>query len=484
MPTVTDEQLALVRKVEQLDEENKQLKKALKKNNLEPARDISGTVAAISGNAPHVMTGKFGDDSRPFSITKALMGVVQGTNLEGAKLEHQVLTEFRKALVETNSLPPGGLASAWWLPLSFDHLGEAANTHKSMNFVKAVMSASAQPTDPDEYLWLLRKGIIYKTQSGYTDTVGGSLVGPPTMGPVIPLIRPEAAVMAAGASSLALPPSGRHTRPRITGAPNVQAVAESQDAPESDLSTDSMELSAKKIAGMARITEEATAFTSGTIDNYVKAELDRSLGLKIDAYAFYGTGGTSIPAGLTSAAYSAAVINVATAYASARGVGDNGNSLLPEYGDYLPALIGERSFNMDSEKGCWVMRPSAYASAQGVRGDATVPGDQRGPLVDILRRFSEGAPNTWRGRKVVQTTNVKGDKTKGTGTNLSDAFFGIWSHCVVASYGAMQFQQGHDGNTFKRGQYLMRGVMFGDVGFEYPSAFLYYPDVLGVQDLI
>jgi HK97 family phage major capsid protein len=412
------------------------------------------------------------------------MGVVMNTNPDGAKLEQQVLTEFRKALVETNSLPPGGAPGGWWLPMNFDHLGEAANAHKSMNFVKSVMAASAQPTDMDEYMWLIRKGIIYKTQSGYTDTLGGSLVAPPTMGPVIPLIRPEAAVMAAGASSLALPPSGRHTRPRITAAPSVQAVAESQDAPESDLSTDQMELSAKKIAGMARITEEATAFTSGTIDNYVKAELDRSLGLKIDAYAFYGTGGTSIPAGLTSAAYTSALINVPSSYSAARGVGTNGNTLLPEYGDFFPALIGERSFNMDSAKGCWVMRPSAYASAQGTRGDGTVPGDKQGPLVDILRRFSEGAPSMWRGRKVVQTTNVKGDKTKGTGTALSDVFFGIWQHCIVASYGAVQFQQGHDGNTFKRGQYLIRGVMFGDVGFEYPSAFLYYPDVLGVQDLI
>lgn len=463
-------------------------KKAVNKA-LTPAGNHAEAAAAQitrdhGGNAPATQVGGFGRDSQPFSITKALIGHIQSHNREGAKFEGNVLERFRKALIETNSLPPGAVRDAWFLPTNFDHLGEAANQHPEMQYVKSVMAASARETDPDEAVWLMKKGIIYKTQSAYTDTLGGSLVAPPTQGPVIPLIRPESALLAAGASSFPLPPNGRHVRPRITAAPSVQAVAESQDAPESDLSTDQMELSAKKIAGMVRVSEEAQNYTSGTIDNYAKAELDRSLGLKMDAYGFYGVGGTSIPAGLTSAAYSSAIINLPSAYATARGLGTNGNTLLPEYGDLLPALIGERSFSMDSGSGCWVMRPSAYASVQGVRADGVVPGDKTGPLVDVLRRFSEGAPSQWRGRRVVQTTNIKGDKTKGTGTNLSDAFFGIWQHCVVATYGAVQFRQGDDANTVKRGQYIIRGVMFGDIGFEYPSAFLYYPDILGAQDQI
>lgn len=437
-----------------------------------------------AGTAPWVTSGPVGQDSQPFRLTKALVQHIYGADRESSKHEGEVLTRFRKALVETNSLPPGGAPGAWWLPMNFDALGEKVNSHPDCKYAREVIESSGQTSDPDEYVWLMRKGIIRKTQSAYTETVGGSLVAPPTFGPVIPLIRPEAAVLAAGAQTYPLPPNGRHVRPRITSAPSVQAVAESQDTPESDLGTDQMELSARKIAGAARISEESTTFTSGTIDAYVKAELDRSLGLKMDAYAFYGTGTSSIPAGLTSSAYSAAVINVASTYSTARGVGTNGNTLLPEYGDLFPALIGERSFNMDSDKGAWVMRPTAYASAQGVRGDAVVPGDMSGPLVDILRRFAEGAPSQWRGRRVVQTTNIKGDKTKGSGTSLSDVFYGLWNHCIVATYGAVQFKEGHDGNSFLRGQYLMRATMYGDIGFEYPSAFLYFPDVIGSAGLL
>lgn len=449
-----------------------------------PNRPAVEPTGALATGAPNAVVGGFARDSQPFRITKALVQHIYGTDRESSKYEGDVLTRFRKALIDTNSLPPGGSPGAWWLPMNFDALGERVNAHPDCKYAREVIESSGMAYDPEEAAWLVRKGFIRKTMSAYTDTLGGSLIAPPTQGSVIPLIRPEAAVLAAGAQTYPLPPTGRHVRPRITSAPNVQAVAESQDTPESDLGTDQMELTARKIAGAARISEESTTFTSGTIDTYVKAELDRSLGLKMDAYAFYGTGTSSIPAGLTSAAYSAAVINVATTYSTAAGVGTNGNTLRPEYGDLLPALIGERSFNMDSASGCWVMRPTAYASALGVRADATVPGDASGPLVDILRRFSEGAPNQFRGRKVVQTTNVKGDKTKGTGTNLSDVFYGLWNHCVVATYGAVQFKEGHDGNSFLRGQYLMRATMYGDIGFEYPSAFLYLPDVIGSAGLL
>lgn len=448
----------------------------------EPVRLKAGA-PGDPGQGPHVTTGSVGRDSQPFSLTKALLGLYFSSH-EHAKLEYDVMERFRKGLQASGSWLTNAPPGSYMLPCSFDALGAAANDNADVKYCKAVIEGSGQQYDPDEAAWLVRKGVVYKTQSAYADALGATMVAPPTMGPVIPLIRPQAALIAAGAQQFPLPPQGRHTRPRVTGAPSVQAVAESQDAPESDLATDQMELSAKKIAGLARITEEAVAFTSGTIDNIVREELNRSLGLKMDAYGFYGTGTSSIPAGLLSAAYGSAVIDVETSYPSGRGIGANGNSLLPEYGDVLPSLIEERSFNQDANSGAWIMRPGAFASAMGRRADGTTPGDNAGPLVDILRRFGDSAPQQWRGRRVVQTTNVRGDRTKGSGSSLSDAFYGIWSYCVVATYGAVQFTQGQDANTFKRGQYLVRGVLWGDVGFEYPSAFLAYKNLLGATDLI
>lgn len=433
--------------------------------------------------APAGINGPLQRDSEQFSITKAFVNVIGNRNPEGSKNEAHVLSEFRKALIETHSIPTGGAEGAMWLPADLNHLPERVHQHKSMEYVKSVYAGSGMRSDPDELAWLIGRGVLLKTgQSAYTDTLGGALVAPPTMGPVIPFIRPQAALLAAGAQSFPLPPQGRHARPRIIAAPSVEAVAESQAAPESTLGTDQMELSAKKIAGLARVSQEATNYTSGTIDTYTKAELDRSLGLKMDAYGFYGPGGPSIPLGL--ARYTTGPIFVETAYPNARGLGANGNALLPEYGDYLPALIGENSFSMEATTGTWIMRPSGYAAALGVRADAVTPGDQSGPLVDILRRFAEGRPSEFRGRRVVQTTNLKNTLIKGSGTGLMDAFFGIWQHCIVATYGAVQFQQGHDGTSFVNGQYLVRGDMFGDIGFEYLACFLQYTNLLGVLGLL
>jgi hypothetical protein len=129
-----------------------------------------------------------------------------------------------------------------------------------------------------------------------------------------------------------------------------------------------------------------------------------------------------------------------------------------------------------------VLRPGPFATAVARRADAVSPGDQAGPQVDIIRRFSDATPTSWKGRKVVQTTNIKNNQTKGTATNLTDVFFGIWQYAMFASYGAIQFQQGHNANTFLAGQVIIRGTMFGDVGFEYPPAFLWYPTVMGMSN--
>ena len=453
--------------------------------NREPQRPAVEPLPTANKIGTGFINGPLARDSQPFSYTKAMTCVVLNKDDHGlrdkAKHEADVLDKFSKAMNDANPSD----RHRYWLPMNFDAVQESAKDTAEFRYVKAVIEGSGQASDPNEEEYLIRKGVMYrKTQSAYIDTLGGSLVPPPTMGDVIPLIRPSAALLAAGAQGFPLPPGGRHVRGRITGAPSVTAVAESQEATETNLSTDQMELTARKIAGASRLSKESVAFTSGTMDNYVRAELGRSLGLKIDAYGFYGTGGTSIPAGLTSAAYTGSVINLATSYPTARGIGTNGNTLLPQYGDAVPALIGERSFSMDAGSGKWVMRPGAYAAAMGVRADAVTPGDEAGPLVDILKRFSESAPNQWRGKQVVQTTNIRGDRTKGSGTNLQDVFFGLWQHCIVASYGAVAFEDGHDGTSFKKGEYIVLATMYGDIGFEYPTAFLWYQDVIGVSAIL
>lgn len=434
---------------------------------------------------------------QPLSFTRFLIATAN-SNPSLAPREYQMVDLYRKALTETNCTLQHtlGTSGVWW-PANINEtyggrLTETDSAAKDYREVKSMMEASRPGYDPDEARWLQDRGVVAKsfdaqgyytkTQSAYVDSLGGTLVAPPIQGAPIPLIRPQAAFLAAGAQAITLPPNGRWVAPRITSPPSANAVGESQDTLVSNLGTDQMELTAKKIAGAVILTEEGTAFTSGTLDAIAQGELGRTLGLQLDAYAFYGQGGTQIPAGLTSNVYSSLIINIQTSYPTAKGIGPNGNTLLPQYGDFFPALIAERSFNVDATTGAWVLRPSAYSTAVGLRGDAVAAGDQAGPMVDILRRFGETGPNQWRGRRVVQSTNINGTGTKGSGTALSDVFFGIWQYAMFASYGAIQFQQGHNANTFLRGQIIVRGTMFGDIGFQYPPAFLWFQSVQGMSN--
>jgi hypothetical protein len=171
------------------------------------------------------------------------------------------------------------------------------------------------------------------------------------------------------------------------------------------------------------------------------------------------------------------VLDVASAYATAKGVEANGNKLLPQYGSKLPALIAERSFGQDGDQGKWVMRPLAYESVAATRASAVTSGDQEGPMVDILRRFAENSPTQWAGRQVVQSTNIRNNQTKGTGTGLTDVFYGFFKYMVIGSYGAVQFEQGMVNDQFTRDLATVKATMFADIGLRYPGSFLWYKQV-------
>ncbi len=463
-----------------------------------PAIDANRVVGGTPGNpanAPYGTSGPILKDSQRFSMYNFVRNGISGKGRrELAKMEMDVSDKFTKAIRSTgNMLVVEGADSddSVWLPNNISggfldgftpELTSTSELERDMTYVKSVISAPKAPIDYDEVEYLVRKGIITKAgaQSAFFSNQGGDLVGPPVQGPVIPLIRPSTALMAAGASSMVLPPSGKYVEPRITGAPSVSAVAESSDYATSNMSTDQMTLQAKKIGGAVYLSKESSLFTSGTQDQWVTSLLNGSLGLKFDAYGMYGVGGSAIPLGLVGYTGSNQVIDVYGTYTSAKGIGNNGNVLQPEFGARVPALLEERSFGQDSsEPGMWVMRPYAAASVMSQRATAVQPGDQAGVFVNILQKLQEQNPSQWAGYGVVKSTNVRNDQVKGSsGATLSDAFYGIWKYMVIATYGAVQFEQGNDGNTFLRDQIIVKGTMFGDIGLRYPGAFAWLKQII------
>lgn len=443
---------------------------------------------ALATGPGWVTTGPVYEDSKRFSITRFASNVLTNADPSRAKYEHGLMDEFRKSMMAAGGIAQGAPGGSFWYPICFSLLPDDVVESKAGRQMKAVMNASKamEYHDPDEISYLVRKGIVTKAaaQSAYFDQYGGSLVAPPVQGEVIPFIRPQAAFLAAGAKTVALPPQGRMVRPRITSATTAQAVGEGQTPSQSDIQTNQMVLQAKKIAGYTVINEEASLFTSGQVDALTNADLGRTLGLKVDQYAFYGTGTTEIPAGLTSSAYTGAIIDIVTDYPTAAGIQANGNVLLPQYGDQIPTLIAERSFSMDAGQGAWIMRPAALSRARSLRASAITTGDQEGPYVDILKKFTDDGPDQWAGRRVVATTNLRNNLTKGTATDLSDAFYGIWQYGIMATYGAIQFRQGVTGNQFINGQYTLLGTMYADIGYEYPQAFAWYTKVQGAAGLL
>jgi HK97 family phage major capsid protein len=451
----------------------------------------------VPDGAPNAIIGERGERAFSFSRFANSVTLANASDAwENSKVELDVAEKFEKALRKSGQMLQSADHSHGkrWLPTDLSKFSPAlehnSEAESDLRFIKAVMNAGiAKEMDPDEYNWMMRKGMFQKatTQQAYVDGYGGTLVAPPTMGEVIPLIRPKAACIEAGATQMTLPPSGRYVQPRITSAPTAQAVPENNSAQQSDMGTDQFQLTAKKIVGLVKFTDESSMFTNGTMDNWLRNELNRTLGLKIDAYAMYGLGGTNQPAGITNSIYSGAnqVFDFVSNYPNARGVQPNGNIMFPEYADGFEGIIKERSFDVDVASAAYVMRPGVWSSIQAARADAVTPGDRAGPRVDILRKTGDKGAKRWDGRKVIESTNVSNtgagaSATKGTGTGLSDVFFGLWEAMVMATYGAVQFQDAYVGTDFNAGVKTLKATMYGDVGLRYPGAFLWYKQVAGL----
>src|SRR5262249_24093421 len=168
--------------------------------------------------------------------------------------------------------------------------------------LRAKMCADADRFDPEEAAWLLRRtGIRTKALGTTSDLAGGSLVGFPALGELIELQRNLEVFAAAGAQEIALPPNGRIQFPKQTGGSTAYWVGESTSVTESQPTTGSLDLQAKKLGVLVKLNNELLRFASPSAEGLVRFDMARAAALKADLAMLEGTGGTQIKGPITYA---------------------------------------------------------------------------------------------------------------------------------------------------------------------------------------
>jgi HK97 family phage major capsid protein len=436
-------------------------------------RDVFG-----DNRVPAIRKGESVLSSRPFRLINMIGLASKMISPERAKVEVAALNGFRKSLEKTGTALNGWGDESIGYPFAFSHLPDELVATPEVQMLRQSMAAgAAESIDYDEMEWIARKSYrpsrIKAAQSYLDDSIGGALVAPPTQGDLIPLIRNKSALDRAGVSNVPLPPQGKAVYPKQTSPSIAYWVGENTSIPESQIKTGQMSLMAKKLAVLFLIPNDLFKFATAAGDALFRQDAATSIALGMDYSGLYGAGGAGQPQGLINYTGTGELIDYAGLTPTPKGVGANGNRLQPEDGYLMAGEVEDRNFDPDGFK--WIMRPKMWSSIASFRADAVAAGDKSGPFVqDLTRALAASLGSNWCGYEVIRSSQVRNDQTKGSGTGLSEIFGGVWSSLIMATYGAIEFTTSPGDTAFRNDQTIVKGIMYGDMGYRYPGAFVWY----------
>lgn len=434
----------------------------------------------VPHGVPHVTTGPIGQDSRGFSLCKALWAARTG-KWEQAKPEQEACERYQKALVAANELPQNTEPDGFHIPLGHEFASARVKETDDYRYFKSMWSAHPAEVDVDEVMWNARRGsaTVKKSAMSYLqDLIGGTLVAPPVQGELIELIRPKEALLNAGCTSVPLPPNGKITFPRQTGPTTFYWLQENTEVTESNPTTGQISMMAHKGGVLVTVPNELLKFASVSAEGMIRNDVSKSIALGIDYAGLYGTGGGTQPKGLVRYTGTNEVIDYAATTPAPAGVATNGNRIRPEDAYNMVGLIEDRNFEFSG----WIFRPRLANSFQGYRADAVTIDDKAGAFVaSMMRAMADRMPGeNWGGYKVTKSAVVRNNQVKGSsGSTLTEVFGGQWEHLMLGMFGAVEFAASNQaGNTFAKDQTQIRALVYVDSAPRYEGAFCWYKQLL------
>ena len=419
--------------------------------------------------------------SRPYSMMRLCMARMDPDYKGQASVE----LDLSKRLMErTQRLGwAGETAGAQLIPFSTAHMPTndvktEDGTIKPGYEVELVKECSDLMNGSDAYdpgeVQFIAKGIgntiIAKDLSANLDATGGVLVGLPSQGQLIDLLRPLEIFSQAGAQDLTLPPQGSIRFPRDTSDPTIAAFAEGATITESTPATGELLLSAKKYAGLVDIPVELMKFaTSTSVEAWLRRKFVARIAVQTDADMVNGAGGTAMKGVIT---YSGFVTRIAST------TGANGDTLVAEDPMLLLGEIGENNARIENSF-FFALRHQLYAGLITRRASVLSGADALGAFVYQQAFLNQAGSSQIYGHKKIVSTNIPADRVKGSGTNLTLLLAGVGSSWIIARSGVVEIDMTtSDASKFASGINTMRGLVFMDAGPEHEDEFGMIDDLL------
>ncbi len=294
-----------------------------------------------------------------------------------------------------------------------------------------------------------------------TATAGGDLVATNLLaGSFIEVLRNKARVMQLGATILS-GLVGNVDIPRRTSTTGTYWVGEAVDLTESEGAFDKVSLTPKTVGALSVITRNMLMQATPDIEMLARADMIAQLALAIDLAALSGSGSAYQPTGIANLAGVGSVVG-----------GTNGGALTI---DNLIDLETQCTQNNAPENALAYL---ANARSVGtLKKLKSTTGEYLWVTTADMGRT--GTPGEINGYPVARSNQARSNLVKGTGTGLSELFFGSWSELLIGEWGVLEVQPNpYAAAVEKQGGVQLRVLQSIDIAARHAQSFAVMSDAI------
>jgi len=241
--------------------------------------------------------------------------------------------------------------------------------------------------------------------------------------------------------------------PRQTGGATAAWVAEGAGSGDTPQTFDQVLMAAKTLRARSDMTRKMLLQSTPAIEELVRMDLATVLALELDRASIHGTGTAPEPRGVAN------VSGIGSVAAGANGG--------PPTWALIVALETEIAAD-NADEGAL-----AYLTNAKVRGKTKVT--EKATNTGLF--LWETGDRPVNGYRAEVSNQVRSDIAKGTGTNLSAAFFGNWNDLLIGEWGTLDvsvdpYALGDSGGL------VVRAFLDADVAVRHPESFALFGDIV------
>ena len=299
-----------------------------------------------------------------------------------------------------------------------------------------------------------------KAMSTGTGSAGGYIVPAEQITDIIEMLYANSVVIQSGASVMSNLSGSPVEMPKQTGGATAYWVAENSAITASDLTLGQLTMTPKQVAALVKLSNRLIKLSNPSAEALVRTDIAIALSLAIDLAALRGTGSSNQPTGIAN-----------TSGINTVAIGTNGGT--PTF-DHLLDMEGTLE-DTNALRGTlgYVMHPKVKRVLKKTKV-AQYSGQTDGQYV--ILPMSDQNLRDIIGYNFQTTTQIPTNLTKGSGTNLSEIYFGNWRELLIGNWGGLEIATSNvagdsSGGAFSSNQTWIRAIQEVDIAVRHAASF-------------